>query len=346
MQRFYLIAASLLAAAGQVTLGRRPLASGTARTICAWMLAAGCAWSLWESRQFIRAAADRTASEQVSARSQLPENLFLTNDSYGLFGSLPPYFSNGVVHPRIQARLLSPATGKILPAPDRRLIESGQLVGTVDENPGVLKLGTTLHMERGSRYVLEFSFSRDDLQGILQFAGNSMFREYVLPSSGEDLAFGSERANTREVTLWTSDPAGDDIAIRFIPTAPGAAPGDYAKFGSYRLFGIDPSRQPVVVETLLPFIAHVRTDVPAILETPRMFMPGYEATLDGQRAEVLRSDAGLASIAVPPGPHTAALSFEAPALLRISYWGALACWAAVLALAAGGLARAFARPRS
>jgi len=346
MQRFYLIVASLLAAAGQLAFGHLPFFRAKARAIWVRLLVAGCVWSLWESRQFIRAAADRTASAQASARSQLPENLFLTSDSYGLFGSLPPYFSNGVVHPRIQARLLSPATGRMLPAPDRRIIESGPLVGTVDENPGVLKLGTTLHLERGRRYVLEFGFNRDDLQGILQFSGNSMFREYILPSSGEELAFGSERANAREVTLWTSDPAGDDIGIRFIPTAPGEKPGDFAKFGSYRLFGIDPNRQPVVVETLLPFIAHIRTEVPAILETPRMFMPGYEATIDGQRAEVLRSDAGLAAIAVAPGLHTAALSFKAPLLLRISYWGAIGCWGAVLALAALASARAIASPRN
>ena len=346
MQRFYLIAASLLAAAGQVALGRPPLSRGRARTACLCVLAAGCAWSLWESRQFIRAAGDRTASAEASTRSQLPENLFLTNDSYGLFGSLPPYFSNGVVHPRIQARLLSPATGRILPAADRQLIESGPLVGTVDENPGVLKLGTTVHLERGRRYVLEFAFDRGDLQGVLQFSGNSMFREYTLPSSGEELAFGSERANAREVTLWTSDPAGDDIAIRFIPTRPGEAPGDFARFGSYRLFGIDPVRQPVSVETLMPFGAHVRTGVPAILESPRMFMPGYEATLDGRRAEVLRSDAGLAAIAVPPGYHAAELWFKAPFPLRISYWAAIACWAGVIALAARASLRRAPAPRS
>jgi hypothetical protein len=346
MQRFYLILASLLAAAGQLAFGHLPVFRAKARAIWVRLLLAGCAWSLWESRQFIRAAADRTASEEVSARSQRPENLFLTNDSYGLFGSLPPYFSNGVVHPRIQERLLSPATGRILPAPPRQVKESGPLVGTLDENPGVLRLATTLHLERGRRYVLEFAFNRDDLQGILQFSGNSMFREYILPSSGEELAFGSERTNAREIALWTSDPAGDEIGIRFIPTAPGEKPEDFERFGSYRLFEVDPNREPVVVETLLPFIAHVRTEAPAILETPRMFMNGYEATIDGRPAEVSRSDAGLAAIAVPAGFHTAALFFAAPVLLRISYWAALACWAAILFLAVLAAARAIQSPRS
>jgi hypothetical protein len=34
------------------------------------------------------------------------------------------------------------------------------------------------------------------------------------------------------MTLWTGDPAGDDVSIRFIPTAPGAKPEDLAQFGS------------------------------------------------------------------------------------------------------------------
>jgi len=346
MQRFYLIAAALLAAAGQIAFGRLPLSPGRARTVWIRVLVAGCLWSLWESRQFIRAAADRTASEQVSARSQRPENLFLTNDSYGLFGNLPPYFSNGVVFPRFQVHLLSPATGRTLPEPARQVLESGSLVGTVDENPGVLKMETTLHINRGRRYTLEFQFNRDDLQGILQISGNSMFREYRLPSSGEGLAFGSERTNAREIDLWTSEPAGDEISIRFIPTAPAEKPEDFSRFGSYRLFGIDPVREPIEVDSLFPFSARVRTEAPALLETPRMYMRGYEAAVDGQRAEVLRSNAGLAAIAVPSGDHTASLSFAAPVLLRVSYWTAIASWASILALAALASARAIRAPRN
>ncbi len=333
MQRFYLILAALLAAAGQLALGRLPLSGKRARLAGSAVLAAGCAWSLWESRQFIHAAADRTASPEATARSQLPENLFLTSDAYGLFGSLPPYFSNGVVHPRLQARLRSPVTGRVLPTPDRRIAESGPLVGTVDANPGVLDLGTRLHLRRGRRYVLEFGFGRPDLQGILQLSGNSMFREYILPSSGEELAFGSEPNNGRGIDLWTSNPDGDDIGIRFIPTAPGQKASDFAAFGTYRLFEVDPGQEPVAVASMIPFTAHVKSAEPAILESPRMYMPGYEATVDGGSAEVLRSDAGLVSVAVPAGTHTATLSFRAPLLLGVSYWAALASWAAVLALA-------------
>jgi hypothetical protein len=348
MQRFYLILASLLAAAGQLAFGQLPVAGARAkRRIWVWVLMAGCAWSLWEARQFIRGAADRTASRQVSARSQRPENLFLTNDSYGLFGSLPPHFSNGVVNPRDEARLLAAGTGKALPLPDRRVLDSGALAGTVDDNPGVLRMGATVHLECGRRYALEIQFRRQDLQGILQLEGHSVFREYRLPSSGEALAFGSGPANDRTIALWTSDPAGDDVSIRFIPTAPGDKPEDFARFGAFRLLEVDPGREPVEVTSLMPFIARVRTGAPVLLETPRMYMPGYRAIVDGRHGEeVVRSEAGLAAVPIPPGTHTVSLGFAPPALLSISYWGAIAAWGAMAVLAALASARALLGPRS
>jgi hypothetical protein len=346
MQRFYLIAASLLAMAGQLAFGSLPLLGGRARAVWARVLVAGCLWSLWESRQFIRAASDRTASVQVSARSQRPENLFLTNDSYGLFAGLPPDFSNGVVNPRGEARLLSPGTGKRLTHPDRRVLESGALVGIIDENPGVLRMGATLHLDHGRRYMLELRLNREDSVGILQLSGGSMFREYTLPHSGEALAFGSGPSNAREIALWTSDPAGDDIGIRFIPTAPGEKPEDFTRFGSYRLLEVDAAREPIEVHSLAPFGARVEAGTESILETPRMYMPGYRAEVDGRPAKVLMSAAGLVAIPVPAGPHTATLWFEGTPSLRIAYWGAVAAWAAILALAARALARALARARS
>jgi hypothetical protein len=346
MQRFYLILAALLAAAGQIAFEHLSTRGERMRAALAWVLAACCAWSLWESRQFMRAAAERTASAEVTERNQRPENLFLTNDSYGLFGSLPPYFSNGVMNPLGQARLLSPATGQRLPAPDRRILASGPLSGTVDANPGVLRLGASVHLDPGRRYALEFAFERPGIQGVLQFSGTSMFREYSLPSSGEALAFGSGPGNAHRIALWTSDPAGDDVTLRFIPTAPGEKPEDFERFGSYRLVGIDPDREPVDVRSLMPFGARVRSDASALLETPRMYMPGYLATVDGRPASVSMSQAGLAAVQVPAGTHSVSVWFRGRTLLRASYVCAILAWAGVAILAALASFRALAPARS
>ena len=72
MQRFYLILAALLAAAGQVAFATASARGRNTSVIFAVALSAGCIWSLWESRQFIRAASERVASVEGSAQAMRP----------------------------------------------------------------------------------------------------------------------------------------------------------------------------------------------------------------------------------------------------------------------------------
>lgn len=334
MQRFYLIVAALLAAAGQIALTTPTPRRGRAQVVFAAALFLCCSWSLWESRQFIRAASARTASEARTAMLQRPENLLLMDHAYGLFANVPAYFTNGVVDPRSQVRLFDADSGKLLPKPPGQVIQSGALIGTVDANPGILDLSPILHISPGLRYGLKFNFPKGDIQGVLQLVGHSLFREYTLPSSGEALAFGSGRGNSRSVDLWTSDPSGDNVQVRFIPTLAGAKPSDFASFGSFALSLLGSSTESVLVQSLVPFTADVRSETAALVETPRVYMPGYHATIDGHDAPVTESQKGLASISVQQGDHTVSLWFAGTTLLRLSYWAAVCAWVAIM-LAAG-----------
>jgi hypothetical protein len=334
MQRFYLIMAALVAAAGQIALESLPSRRGRTALVPAAFLLAGCCWSLWESRQFIRAAAERVATEASTAKLQRPENILLMDHAYGLFARIPAYFTNGVIDPRSQARLLSMDSGKPLPGAPGRVIRSGPLAGIVDANPGILDLSPVLHIASGRRYALDFAFARIDVPGILQVQGRFLSREYALPSSGEALAFGSGAGNSRSIDLWTGEPTGEDVSLRFIPMLVGATAKEFAAFGSFTLREIDPAAEPVRIDSLEPFAAEVRTESAALLETPRVFTPGYRATIDGHEAPVLSSDQGLASVPVPPGDHTVSLWFVGPALLRLSYWTSICTWSAILLLGA------------
>jgi len=335
MQRFYLIVAALLAAAGQIAFATFDPPKWKARGAFAAVLTLGCCcWSLWESRQFIRAAPERTSTAASSARLQRPENVLLMDHAYGLFAKVPAYFTNGVVDPRSQVRLVSRDSGKVLPIAPAPVIQSGLLIGTVNANPGILDLKPTLHLKCGNRYELEFSFARESVPGVLQLVGRTIFREYALPSSGEALAFGSGPGNSRSIDLWTSDPAGEDLQIRFIPMLPGAETAEFEAFGSFNLREIDSHTEPIEVESHVPLTAAVRTEVGALVETPRVFMPGYRASVDGHDSAVVQSEQGLASIPVQPGNHTVSLWFTGPLLLRLSYWTAICAWTAILLLGA------------
>ncbi len=346
MQRFYLIIAGILAFAGQLALdpqsggtGERapspkPARHGAACSpLPAILLALACTWSLWESRQFIRAGLQRTSSAAVSDRALRPENLLLMNHSYGLFPALPPYFSNGVMDPEDETRLLALRTLAPLAHPSLKPAPTKWFRGTIDANPGILDLSPRIHLEPGKRYELEFAFGRRDYSGVLQLVGKQMFRQYLLPESGQPLAFGSLPGNSHTLPLWTTDPSGDEVTLRFIPTAPGAKPADYANFARFALRQRVPARQPAEILSLMPLRAAVRSPRPAYLETPRLFMPGYLATADGNPVPVARSPRGLAMIPVTPDVHRIVLRFIGTPLLRASYWLALTCWAA-LAIAA------------
>ena len=326
MQRFYLIIAALAAGAGIAALAAgMDLKVKTARRLRV-LLVIACGWSLWESRHYVAAGRERTASAEITARNLRPENRPMMNHAYGLFPALPAYFSHGVMDPRAEARLLDHATLAVLPAaPTTTEPAFTPLRGTVDANPGVLLLSPSLTLQPGRRYALEFVFAPKSYVGILQLSGRTFFREYALPHSGEVLAFGSEAPNNPVLPLWTTAAAPETITLRFIPTD-GTAPQTVAAFAAIRLREINDTTSPVNVTAQLPFRATVHATQPAWLETPRMYQAGYQATVDGRAATSKKSPQGLTMIELEPGTQTITLTYQAPMLLRVSYVTSLLLW--------------------
>lgn len=328
MHRFYLLLAAAISAAGGIAgllVGPR----GARAKVFTTLLALGAIWSVWESRQFVRAAHDRTATSEASIRVMLPENRLLMAHSYGLFSALPPHFSHGVMDPAAEFRLL-PSSGHPIDDRESKLKNSLPLHGSVDVNPGILKLDPVFHVQPGKRYELRFEFRDLPYVGVLHLSGRSFFREYVLPASGESAAFGTGPKHSHALILSTSRTDGDDIEVRFIPTTSGAKPIDFAQFGRYRFAEIDSRQTPIHLSSLVPLRATVSSNEPADLETPRMYQPGYLAKIDGLATPARRSADGLVAVSVPSGTHEFELSFAGPRSLRLSYWLTLAAWLAVL----------------
>jgi hypothetical protein len=327
MQRFYLIIAALAAGAGISALATGVELKANVTRRLRILLVIACGWSLWESRQYVAAGRERTASAEITARNLRSENRATMNHAYGLFPALPAYFSHGVMDPRAEARLLDHATLAVLPPPAPSPTEPAltPLRGTVDANPGVLLLSPSLTLQPGRRYTLEFVFAPKSYVGILQLSGRTFFREYALPHSGEALAFGSEAPNNPTLPLWTTAAAPETITLRFIPTD-GTAPQTFAAFAAIRLREINDATATVNVTAQLPFRATVHATQPAWLETPRMYQAGYQATVDGRAATVKKSPQGLAMIELPYGAQTITLTYQAPMLLRVSYVTSLLLW--------------------
>lgn len=329
MQRFYLVVAGLLTAGGYVAICALDVSRPRVRMIVATILIVACSWSIWESRQWVAAGKERTSSSMLTAQRMRPENRLLMNHAYGLFSQLPDSFSNGALDPLNENQLRTPKGDIIPPSVSNGSQQNGALTGTIDENPGILKLSPLFRLDSGARYKLTFTFARSDYQGILQLVGRTFFREYALPSSGEAAAFGSHPGNSHILWLWSSDPKGDEVAIKFIPTAPGVKPASFTAFGQFTFEKAHPTTTLVQTHSLLPYQVTVKAPSDSWLQTPRMAARDYHATVDGVSTQTRRASDGLLWVAVPSGEHFVKVVFVAPIALRLAYWLSLLAWCAI-----------------
>src|ERR1019366_1799504 len=164
-----------------------PMPRLPARAATCGVLSLAAVWSASEASKLITKTHLQSDTVEDSRRWSLPENVAIQRHSYGLFAVRPSYYSHGVVSPRMQSRLLDPATGKVVDsnfglAAARKPRE--EFRGAIDANPGILNLNPPLTLKPGARYLLTFAFARPDTTGLLQMIGEHFYREYLLPSSG------------------------------------------------------------------------------------------------------------------------------------------------------------------
>jgi len=118
--------------------------------------------------------------------------------------------------------------------------------------------------------------------------------------------------------------------VRFIPLNIALQAGDFAHFGTFELHEHEPNSGFVRLESLLPYKAAVTAPTRAILESNRVFIPGYVTSVDGTETPSVISRDGLVAVPVNEGIHRVTLFFTGSKALRLSYWVALASWALVL----------------
>ncbi len=330
MQRLYILIAALTIVCAQRILADFELpARPAARHALSFLALIGITWSAVETAKFIRKAHAQSDTVADSRRWAMPENIAIQRHTYGLLSGRPAYFTHGVVDPRLELRLLDPTDHHLLasnyPSPSGNIFRE-EFGGVIDANPGIINLRPTLTLVPGERSFLTFDFARPDTTGVLQIIGPEFYREYVLPLSGERKAFGVGPEAEKSIALWTTTAAPQIVQLRFIPTAPGAIAGSYIPFGRYRFASYNPADLPIRVDSLIPLRALVRSPSAALLETPRMSVPGYVATVNGAPVPVRKTPEGLVAFPVPAGASTVELRFAGPPFLRVAFWLSLMGW--------------------
>lgn len=326
MQRLYVIIAISGTCAAGFLLGedrsRRP------SPVITLGLLTGLLWSMAATIPLLRAKEEQQRKIAHTTDWTRPENLVLTRYAYLVFNRQPAYYSHGYVDPLYEQRLLSPGTGKQIGGnPDAilagaRVLAEGALTAEI-VNPGdPWQITPRFQLAPGKRYALDLRFHQGAEPGVLLLDGRGLNRINALPTYGGSSAFGSGPDSSPLLPLHTSGHEPVEVRLQFVAESTGRGK-DYSRFGTYRWLEVDPAALPVRVTGWIPYQAEVEAPAAAWLETPRMFQPGYRAAVNGKVVTPVKSSEGLVAVPVPAGRSSVVLAYEAPTLLRLSYWTSL-----------------------
>ena len=330
MQRFYLLVTALgLFAFGLVWRPPTVRLKGFLRDAAFLAAAAAMLWTGWQALRFVARGFNIRLDAAQSARVHRPENINLTITSFDRLVP-PPWFENGVMDPAMEVRLRAPFDAHVVQANATAAFPETVVRGTFRAsavNNTILTLAPHITLQPGRRYRLGFDFKVPTQPLILQLLGRTFFREYPLPAAGGPEGFGMQPGNSRSLFLWTTSPEPEEIELRLVTA--NAAALDRMPFANFKLEATTVDRLPFVIESLMPLRLRVRAENAGYLEVPRMFVRGYEATVNGRPAHVQASPDGLVLLPVPAGESRVEVEYRGSWLLRAWFWTTLGGWLGV-----------------
>jgi hypothetical protein len=174
--------------------------------------------------------------------------------------------------------------------------------------------------------VLTFADLPPNLPGTLELRSRGVSWTYTLPYTidGGDMAFGAGPGRRHSLLVRNSYPRPKVLQLYFWPQAKWQ--NQRIGLGTMTSYTVAAADHYFSLDKLLPLEISLDAPYPVVVETPRIFLKGYTATVDGRAAPVIKSPQGLASVSVDQGPHRLQVVFQADPLLKWSYRGAEAAW--------------------
>lgn len=345
MQRFYVLLAGLSVFLAVIAIGpfsgRRPWWGAAILLV----FLGGGWWSLLEMMKFHDHALLSATSGSQAARQILPQNRVLTRYAFNPFRAIPSYISHGFIDPIMINRLLATDTlteitsnGDVMEnAPHFGIVRAEGTLSARRPDPAMpsLAIDPPLRLEPGRRYALKIEFNYPEFSGALNIYGTRMNRNYWMPdpafnthSTNPPKTFAALAGRPHAITLWTDGKEAEDVRMQFFFSDAGPTT-EVKVFGRYRLTEFEPEKLPIKIERWAPYQAQLNSPVPAYLETPRMFLKGYEARVNGRRVEVARSPDALVMVPISAGENRVELSYEGPWMLRFAYFLSITAWGVV-----------------
>ena len=317
------------------------------RSLMRWLLVPaiwiGVLWSHREATHFVKRGHTISVPPATAETRVSPNNAVITRYSFFQLSTAPYYFSHGYVDPFLTLRLLSPDGSAVLDsnlAAVERLVpdSSHGLVGDLDVSNSV-PLSPRLNLQPGARHYLavEWPEGSDELRGTLSIRTMSIFRTYWLPDSGfgstytsHNGSFGIGGRHASGISVWTEGPQSESIELKFTYESPPAVRPP-TNFMTVHRRTYTHASLPIKIDSLLPLRASTLSPAGgSILETPRMYIDGYAARVNGKAVDVLKTAEKLVGIPLPEGPASVELVYSGPLAVRVSYWIGVASWSVLV----------------
>lgn len=308
--------AALAVVAGYLALlqwgkGRRAVQAGALAA-----LVIGVAWSAWEARRVVGLSSTRIASRARTAEVFSPDRFVLGRYPY-LMLYTPLHYMDGKQMPWMDSRLLTPHFDLIV-GPDQLAQQAEKLAVQVhpltskeDESyPEWLRLTPGWEVEPGVTLLLRFEFDQGvNNSGWLIMSSDHGYQEHYLDPGFGGAGFGSGPMASHTIAVTNSGQHTERYTMRMKVASGNAMPRDGGSWGRLHISRYEAERAPVKLESLVPYRARVTISEDGYLETPRQWLPGYRAWIDGVRSEPVRVKSGMLGLPLKAGSHTVVLQF-------------------------------------
>ncbi len=331
MQRLYLVAVALTVFGSGIIIPAQWRTLKMPRWVAPAAMLLALAWVAYEARPFIARGMANRLTLDTTRSAYRPSNLDLTVTSYAFVG-VPPTYVHGVMDPRFEFRILrngvdeiaSPLSSGLATSP---VVQTGSLRLSGGLGPGKIVVSPKLRLAPGHVYLLSFTFRVPPVQALLYLKGPLLDRTYILPEAGEAKGFGMMDGERRSIPIWTDSDKTEDVEILVWLTDKAVLTGKPTVFADFTLQDVDMSTLPVRVDSLFPLRFTVNApQAGCTVETPRRYLPGFTAIVNGKPADVLMARNRQAMIPLPAGQSVVELSYPGPALARLAFWMSVSCW--------------------
>jgi hypothetical protein len=311
-------------------------------------------WSGYQGARLVNGARQPIAMGIHSQRMLAPHNLVLTRYSFSPFESAPGYFSHGYIDPVFEHRLLhedgtviahnGAATARRGSAKENAdLLAAGEFEAINDNGSVFYPIQPKLELNPGELLALHINPMAAPENGVLQVAGTRLFREYLLPDSGAGInnpptpsptGFGTTATSSRVISVPNFGPDRETIELTVI--APERVTTPSFLFARFELWRYRRSELPIAVQSWVPYRLLTDAASSSYLETPRVWLPGYRARINGKTVPAERSADNRVMFKIPAGHADITIKYAPSLLLEVHYWVTVGGWAVCL-LGLGGV---------